>query len=122
MPDPDFQHIRMSMVKDVAVVEILTKEMYSPNQAQELCAELALVTAQDWAKRLLVNFRGVSFLGSTGFAALFALVHRAMAEGRQVKFCDMEPAVRLGAEIIGLDQIAEIHEKESSALHAFAQA
>jgi anti-sigma B factor antagonist len=121
MPDPDFQHIRMSMVKDVAVVEILTKEMHSPSQARELGAELALVMAQDWAKRLLVNFRHVSFLGSTGFAALFTLVSQAKTEGRQVRFCDMKPPVRLGAEIVGLDKVAEIHDNESSALLAFAK-
>ena len=27
MPDPQFQHLRLSMVKDVAVVEICTKEL-----------------------------------------------------------------------------------------------
>ncbi len=35
----------------------------------------------------------------------------ARAEGRELKFCSMEPGVRLGAEI---------HESESSALLAFA--
>jgi hypothetical protein len=34
----------------------------------------------------------------------------------------MEPGVRLGAEIVGLDKIAEIHDNESSALAAFARA
>ena len=28
MADADFQHIRMSMVKDVAVVEVRTKEVH----------------------------------------------------------------------------------------------
>jgi anti-sigma B factor antagonist len=122
MPDSDFQHIRMSMVKDVAVVEIRTKEVHGTKPAQELGAELAIVTGQEWARRLLVNFRRVGFLSSTAFAALFKLVTRAKAEGREVKFCAMEPGVRLGAEIVGLDKIAEIHENESSALLAFAQA
>ena len=122
MPDFDFKHIRVSMVKDVAVVEIRTKELHGPIPAQELGAELALVTAQDWARRLLVNFRRVSFLSSTVFAALFKLVRRAKAEGRQVKFCGVEPGVRLGAEIIGVDKITEIHSNESSALLAFEQA
>jgi anti-sigma B factor antagonist len=122
MADADFQHIRVSMVKDVAVVEIRTKELHGPTQAQELGAELAMVTAQEWAKRLLVNFSRVGFLSSTGFAALFNLVRRARAEGRQVIFCGMESGVRLGAEIIGLDKIVEIHETESSALLAFAKA
>jgi anti-sigma B factor antagonist len=122
MPDADFQHISVSMVKDVAVVEIRTKELHGAKPAQELGAELALVTAQEWARQLLVNFRRVGFFSSSGFAALFKLVSEAKAEGREVKFCGMEPGVRLGAEIVGLDKIAEIHDHESSALLAFAQA
>jgi anti-sigma B factor antagonist len=122
MADADFQHIRMSMVKDVAVVEVRTKEVHGTKTAQELGAELALVTAQEWASRLLVNFSRVGFLSSTGFAALFKLVSRAKAEGREVRFCSMEPGVRLEAEIVGLDKIAEIHDNESSALAAFARA
>src|SRR5271166_3588792 len=119
MADADFQHLHVSMVKDVAVVEIRTKEVHGTKPAQELGAELALVTAQDWARRLLVNFRRVGFLSSTGFAVLFKLVTRAKAEGREVKFCNMDPGVRLGAEIVGLDKIAEIHDSENKALLAF---
>ena len=122
MPNADFQHIRMSMVNDVAVVEIRTRDIQGTKLAQELGAELALVTAQDWAKRLLVNFHRVSYFGSTGFAVLFKLVSRARADGRDVKFCDMKPDVRLGAEIVGLEKVAEIHEHERSALAAFAHA
>jgi len=122
MGNADFQHLRLSMVKDVAVVEIRTKEIHGPQLAQELGHELATVTAQDWAKRVLVNFRRVAFLSSTGFAAIFKLVSRARAEGREVKLCAMDPGVRLGAEIVGLDKVAEIHVNERSALAAFAQA
>jgi anti-anti-sigma factor len=122
MSKPEFQHLRLSMVKDVAVVEICTKHVHGPQLAQELGAELALVTAQDWARRLLVNFRRVAFLSSTGFAALFRLVSRARAEGLEVKLCAMEPGVRLGAEIVGLDKVAEIHDNEVAALRAFAHA
>jgi anti-anti-sigma factor len=110
------------MVRDVAVVEIRTKDIHGPQVAQELGTELALVTAQDWARRLLVNFHRVAFLSSTGFAALFKLVSRARAEGREVKLCDMEPGVRLGAEIVGLEKLVEIHRTERSALAAFAHA
>jgi anti-anti-sigma factor len=122
MADAEFQHLRLSMVKDVAVVEIRTREIHGPQLAQELGHELAAVTAQDWAKRVLVNFRRVAFLSSTGFAAIFKLVSRAKAEGREVKFCTLEPGVRLGAEIVGLDKVAEIHDDEGAALRAFARA
>ena len=82
MADAEFQHLRLSRVKDVAVVEIRTREIHGPQLAQELGHELATVTAQDWARRLLVNFRRVAFLSSTGFAALFRLVRRANPEAR----------------------------------------
>ena len=120
MSSPDFQHLRLSMVKDVAVVEIRTKEIHGPQLAQELGHELATVTAQDWARRVLVNFRRVAFLSSTGFAAMFRLVSRARAEGREVKLCGMEQGVRLGAEIAGLPKVVELHDDEASALRAFA--
>ena len=122
MADADFQHLKLSMVKDVAVVEICTKELQGVQLAQELDHELTLVMAQDWAKRVLVNFRRVGFLSSTGFAAMFRLLSQARAEGRELKLCAMDPGVRLGAEIVGLDKVAEIHDDEGAALRAFAQA
>ena len=122
MTDAEFQHLRLSMAEDVAVVEIRTVDIHGPQLAQELGHELAVVTAQDWARRVLVNFHRVAFLSSTGFAALFRLVRRAKAEGRDVRFCDMEPGVRLGAEIVGLDKVAEIHDDEGAGLRAFVRA
>ena len=121
MSTPQFEHIRLSMVGDVVLIELITKNIQGPTLAQELGAELAIVTAQDWARRLLVDFRRVAYLSSTGFAVLFKLVTRAKAEGRQVKLCGMEPGVRLGAEIVGLDKVVEIHPDEKSALRAFAK-
>ena len=122
MSSPDFQHLRLSMVKDVAVVEIRTRDLQGPMLAQELGTELALVTSQEWARRLLVDFRGVTYLSSTGFAALFKLVTRAKVEGREVKLCGMGTGVRLGAEIVGLQKLVEIHDDEAAALRTFARA
>jgi anti-sigma B factor antagonist len=120
MPDAQFQHLRLSMVKDVAVVEIRTKEIQGLQLAQELGHELALVMAQDWARRVLLDFRKVAYISSTGFAAIFKMVSRAKAEGREVKLCGMAHGVRLGAEIVGLEKVVELHDGEASALRAFA--
>ena len=122
MSRPDFQHLRLRMVKDVAVVEIRTRDLQGPTLAQELGTELALVAAQEWARRLLVNFRRVAFLSSTGLAAIFKLVSQARAEGREVKLCGMKNGVRLGAEIVGLPKLVEIHDDEAAALRTFARA
>jgi anti-sigma B factor antagonist len=118
-----FQHIRLRMLKDdVVLVEILTKDLQGPQLAQELGAELTQVTQQNWANRLLVDCGQVRFLSSTGFAVLFGLVKKIKEAKRQLKFCKMEQALRLGAEIVGLDKVAEIHETQESAIKAFSPA
>ncbi len=120
MSTVDFQHIKTSMVDDVAVVEVLSKELRFPQQARELEAELALVAAQDWARKLLINMQHTRYLSSTGFAVLIQLVKLAKGRGDQVKFCGLHPEVRIGADIIGLDKFAEIHETEHEALKSFS--
>ncbi len=119
MPTPNFQHLRLSMVGDVALVEIRTKDLQGPKAGKELGSELAMVLAQDWARRILLDFHRTAFLSSSGFAALFKLVNQAKASGRQVKFCGMAPGVLSGAEVVGLPKLVEIHEDHAGALKAF---
>jgi anti-anti-sigma factor len=121
MSTVDFQHVLTNMVGDVAVVEIQTKELRFPAQAQELGNELGLIADQDWAGKLLVNLHRIKYLSSTGFAVLVNLVNAAKAKGHAVKFCALDPEVRIGADIIGLDKLAEIHDTEHDALEAFAR-
>jgi anti-sigma B factor antagonist len=122
MSTPQFEHIRLSMVGDVVLIELITKNIQGPTLAQELGAELAQVSAQEWAKQLLLDFRKVTYLSSTGFAALFRVVRDGKAKKQEIKICGMEPAIELGAEIVGLDKVVEIHETQESALKAFSKA
>ena len=69
MSSSNFQHLELSMAGDVALVELTTKDLQGPKAGQELGSELALVLAQDWARRILVDFRRTLFLSSSGFAA-----------------------------------------------------
>lgn len=120
---PAFHHIRLGMLKDVMLVEVLTKDLRGPELAQELGAELTrAVTARDDVTRFLLDFRHTSYLSSTGFAVLVKLVSQVQASGGQIKVCNMDPDVRVGADIIGLGGLVEIHESEDSALRAFEQA
>jgi anti-sigma B factor antagonist len=121
MSNPDFQHIRLTMVKDIAVVEVVTRDLQGPKLAKELGAELSQVIHQDWAKRLLVNFHRNRFLSSSGFAVLFNLVNQVKATGREVKLCGMVPEIRLGAGVVGLDKVVGIHDSEDAAIAAFSQ-
>ena len=120
MSTADFQHIKANMVGDVAVVEVMSKELRFPPQCQELESELNLIAGQDWANHLLINLGRTRYVCSTGFGVLVNLVKKVKTQGREIKFSDMDPAVRLGAEIIGLDKVAEIHDTEHEALKAFS--
>ena len=120
MAKPKFEHIRLSTVDQVTLIEVMTKDIQGPKLAQELGAELAQVLAQDWAKRLLLDFSKVNYFSSTAFAVLFRLVTNAKKKGIEMRFCSMDPAVELGADIVGLDKVVEIHETQASALKAFA--
>jgi anti-sigma B factor antagonist len=122
MSKPEFEHIRLSMVGDVVLIELITKDIQGPKLAQELGAELSQVSAQDWAKRLLLDFHKVTYFSSTGFAVLFRVVTQANAKGQEIKLCRMDPAVELGADIVGLNKLVEIHETQESALKAFSKA
>ncbi len=114
------EHISTSMDGDVAIVEVLAKELRFPHQAQELEAELSLVARQDWARQLVVNLKHTKYVSSTGFAVLFKLVKEARDRGAKVRFCHLDPEVQIGADIIGLDKVASVHETEHEAVRAFA--
>ena len=120
MSSPNFQHLRLSMVGDVALVEVHTKDLQGPKAGKELGTELALVLAQEWARRILLDFHRTAFMSSSGFAALFKLVNQARAVGREVKFCAMVPGVMTGAEVVGLPKVVEIYKDQDGAMKAFA--
>lgn len=122
MSSPSFQHLRLSMVGHVALVEIQTRDLQGPKAGRELGSELSLVLAQDWSRHMLLDFQRTAFLSSSGFAALFKLVSQARADGRLVKFCGMTQGVLIGAEVVGLSKIVEIHENQSGALKSFPPA
>ncbi len=108
MSKVNLQHINATMDGEIAIVEILAKELRFPQQAQELGSELTLVAGQEWAKQLLVNMKHVKYLSSTGFAVLLKLVKQVKDQGGKLKFSNLDPEVRIGADIIGLDQVAAL--------------
>jgi anti-anti-sigma factor len=122
MPAPDLQHLRLSRAGEVVIIEVVTKSLQGPALAQEFGAELREVAAQEWAKRLLVDFRKVHYLSSTGFAVLFKVALEIKEAGGEMKLCGMDQQLRLGADIVHLDTVVEIHENEAAALKSFTAA
>jgi anti-anti-sigma factor len=101
-------HFRWWLRGGVAVVEILTVELNQPRIAQEFGAQLRGLLTSKSADRILLDFHHTKFMTSTSFGELLRFVKDANAEGVRVAVCAMEPAVRMGATILSLDQFIPI--------------
>jgi anti-anti-sigma regulatory factor len=94
--------------------------------AQAVGAELSRMAAEFKARKFLVDFARVRYLGSVAFAALSRIVKNMRGAGGQVKFCNMAPSVRsaadiiFGADIVGSQLAVEVHESRVKALVSFA--
>jgi|SRR5579875_2284215 len=107
-------------VGDVALVEILTPDLLGPTAGLEFGSEPARGLAQEWARRILLNFRRTAFVSSSSLAAPFKPVNQARAGGRERKSCSMAPGVLSGAAVVGLPKIVEILRDQAAGLKAFA--
>jgi anti-anti-sigma regulatory factor len=121
MSPADYRHIRPSMVDDVLLIKVLNKDLIGPEVAVELGVELSSLLAQERAKKILVDFHRTVRLSSTGFAVLFKLVTGVKSSERQIKFCEMDKDVRVGADIVGLGRIVEFYDSKNAALEAFSR-
>jgi anti-sigma B factor antagonist len=119
MTTPEFKYLRVSLVEDVVLVEIMTKDVQGPDRAQEFSAELIAVVDQNSVQPLLVDLCRTCYLSSMGYSALFKMVKAAKARQRPIKFCCIDPDVRVGADAVGLYKVVEIYDSREAALEAF---
>ena len=111
-------HVRTKTVGDVTVVDVLSPELRHPGPAVEFGAELQNLVA-DGHTRLLLDFRNTRYLCSTAFAVLVKLAKSVQDARGKLVICNMNADVLVGANIIGLSRLVEIHEDCDSALEAF---
>jgi anti-sigma B factor antagonist len=121
MSNLEFQHILLNMMEGIVLVEVMTKDLKGPRPAKELGTELSRVLHQEGVQRLVIDFDKNRYLSSSGFAVLFNLVNQVKAMGHEIKFCGMASEIRLGASVVGLDKVVEIHDTRDAAIRAFAQ-
>jgi anti-sigma B factor antagonist len=116
-----FKQICVSKLDGVTLIEILSKDVQGPERATEFSAELCAVACQDCPEPILLDMKRCGYLSSMGYSALFKLVKQARERQRWVKFCNMHPDVKVGADIVGLYHVVQIYDCRESALTAFVQ-
>jgi anti-anti-sigma regulatory factor len=117
----DFQHIRLSTIDHIVLIELICPDLQGPQLVKDVIAELTLAVNQDSATPILVDLGRTGYFSSMGYSALFKIVKLAKERQRPIRFCDMHPDVRVGAEIVGLKLVVETHDCRKSALEAFRQ-
>ncbi len=120
--ESDFEHIRLSTVNDVVLIEIMSSNIQGPDRATRFSAELIAVADQESAEPILLDMSRCVYLSSMGLSALFKLVKRARERQRPIKFCNIHPDVNVGANIVGLYHVVEIYDCRESAFEAFGHA
>ena len=113
------EHVRLSFKDNVAVVDVLSRELNQPQIDREFGAQLSELVASRPADRIVLNFARTQYMSSTAFAALFALRRVAASSGVRLAICGMAPAVRFGADILCIGEYMPIYADEASALAAF---
>jgi len=117
----EHEQIRVGDFEGVVLIEIMCCDVQGPDRAQNFSAELMSVAQQDSQKPILLDMRRCAYFSSMGYSSLFKLVKESKERGRRVKFCNMHPDVKVGAEIVGLFHVVEMYDSRQAALQAFRQ-
>jgi anti-sigma B factor antagonist len=99
---------------ELVVIEFLSAEICSPLQARELGAQLDSLIRPDLPRNFVIDFANVRSLGSTAFSEIADFVRRV---GR-VRVCHLDPILRLGASLIGLDDWVQFADSRQQAIRA----
>jgi anti-anti-sigma factor len=114
----DFQspHFRAETVDDVIVLSLLEPEIRTPIMAASVGKDLRALVDQLGAQRYVLNLKRTRYMSSTSFAMILNLAKKITALGGTLKLCEMDPEVRIGADIIGLGRFVPIVAEESVAI------
>jgi anti-anti-sigma factor len=116
MADFESPHFRAETVDDVIVVSLLEPEIRTPIMAASVGKDLGALAERLGAQRYVLNLKRTKYMSSTTFAMLLNFAKKVTARGGTLKLCEMDPEVRIGADIIGLGRFVPIVAEESVAI------
>jgi len=72
------------------------------------------------ARDLLVNLSGVTYMSSSGIRALLSIYRHARSLNTNMYICDPSPAVKKILDVVDIDQIFQIYDREEKAIEALS--
>jgi anti-sigma B factor antagonist len=100
----------------VVVVEFVSRDLADPIHGRELGEQLDSLICPDLPMSFVLNFKDVRALGSTAFCEIAAFARRVRWWGGQVKACNLDPELSLGAALSGLIDHVEFAESLRTAI------
>ena len=100
----------------VIVVEILARDINQPELARSMGDQLYTLMKKGPGSRLVLDFAATKYMSSTAFAVLMELAKRAAAAEAQLRICQMDSFVRVGADILSLGQMIPIDDTRAESI------
>jgi anti-sigma B factor antagonist len=119
MSDFESPHVRAETVDDVIVLTLLVTEIRTPILAASVGKDLGTLVDRIGGRYYVLNLKRTKYMSSTAFAMLLNLAKKVTATGATLRLCEMDPEVRIGADIIGLGRFVPIVDDEATAIAMF---
>ncbi len=101
-----------------AIVRMTVGTIRHPSQATDFSTDLAELAGKYQRTHIVINFKGTHYFCSSAFGALFALSKRLNDAGGKLVMCEMDTDLLVGANILGLGNMATFCVTEAEALAA----
>lgn len=111
--------LRIEIFDNATVASFVDERIVDDIVIQSVGEQLYNLVERDGHKRLLLNFSNVKFMASAVIAKLFTLHKKVQQAKGKVKFCCIDPDLRVVFKITGLERIVEIYDDEQDALDSF---
>jgi anti-anti-sigma factor len=118
--------VSMQMIKafdkeGVLVAYITESKLLDENKIAQIGQDLLEAVDQAAEKKLLLNFRGVSFMSSAMIGKLVLLNRKCREQQVQLKLCNIDPNIAEVFKIMQLNKVFDIQKDEEKAIKAFSK-
>ena len=111
--------INVEAKEEVTVIYFTDGKILDNQRIEQVGKELLAAVPQAIHKKLVVNFRGVSFMSSAMITKLVMLSKTTKAMSVILKFCEVSPNVMEVFKITKLNKVFDIQVTEDKAIASF---
>lgn len=111
--------ITVEAKEEVTVVYFSDGKILDNQRIEQVGKELQAVVPQAIHKKMLLNFRGVSFMSSAMITKLVLLSKACKAASVNLKFCEVSPNVMEVFKITKLTKVFDIQSAEDKAIASY---